>query len=651
MCHEDFNKEYKVIFFDLDFAAVDVSRSGRGSKEAISSLWSGEQLREWCTWDDEIYLNMQMHLSLNVSFRCTSLMHTHTHCYQSEMVGYSTLSSSLGGDASLFNDVIDILVNPSDDDATKLFMVADRLSPDFSKVPRGDPNLAAQRTATALVNVNRQGLFNHVRTTLQNANCSMNIPGRESYPMEPLRWDGNCGKQYGYELMLSHTLTYKYNFPDPFASVKIALPASSLFNDWYPETGTQWPLLKRAIQNTPGQWAAFVWNQGSQETWDADENRYLTYEGNLTYLIEKVRKVMYAKSSASSAYACQEEIPVIVVQQGYWPDGNLYPKAKAIRQQQARVCAKDPRAELVKTDDLGQYYHYDAASYLVIGYRIAEAYMKLANADYQCSTSSPVTPNPPLGICFSSASSVWVQDKGRIPIQDLQIGDRVSIGYGKYDTVYSFGHRDNESIATFVQIHAKGLDKPLELSHNHLVFVQGSAVPSSSISVGDMIDLGDGGVADVYRIASVQRRGLYSPFTLSGTIVVDGVVASTYVSLQGTQYFEIDEFKTPLSHHWMAHAFMSFPRIVCNVRPRWCENEQYDESGISMWVAGPFKLFMWMLSRNGSVVSLTMIVLIPVLIFGVLAESVLQHHVLLVALTVIAFIGCRNRRREVKSIF
>ena len=54
-----------------------------------------------------------------------------------------------------------------------------------------------------------------------------------------------------------------------------------------------------------------------KETW-TEEDTSLTYLGNLTGLIHQVRVEMFNASEAG-AWQCKEEIPVVVVQIGFWP--------------------------------------------------------------------------------------------------------------------------------------------------------------------------------------------------------------------------------------------------------------------------------------------------------------------------------------------
>ena len=140
------------------------------------------------------------------------------------------------------------------------------------------------------------------------------------------------------------------------------------------------------------------------ETWTAEDTS-LTYLGNLTGLIGSVRAEMFDASQAGT-WQCKEEIPVVVVQIGHWPQ---YDRAKRVREAQTQYCAGDPKAELVIMEDLSRNYHFDAPSFLIGGHRIAQAYQAAAQASVTCPLTlapsfSPTQP-PTSALSISSSPS------------------------------------------------------------------------------------------------------------------------------------------------------------------------------------------------------------------------------------------------------
>ena len=127
-------------------------------------------------------------------------------------------------------------------------------------------------------------------------------------------------------------------------------------------------------------------------------------------------------------------------------------------------------------------------------------------------------------------------------MSDLRLGDKVlSVrpdGSTFFDEVYMFGHKDSTTISPFVHLAADD-GSTLRLTADHYVHVeQGpgswSAIPASQTKVGDVVRVLQGrSVLVTQRIVSksiVMERGLFNPYTLGGSIVVDGVLASCHSS-------------------------------------------------------------------------------------------------------------------------
>ena len=219
----------------------------------------------------------------------------------------------------------------------------------------------------------------------------------------------------------------------------------------------------------------------------------------------------------------------------------------------------------------------------------------------------------PAGIaCFSGENYVDVKNGGSVQMKDVQIGDLIKTAEGSYSRVYSFGHYDPEVEATYLQIFTKmSLDKPLEISADHMVFVGKQAVPAGSAKVGDNLLDSNGENAEIVNIKSVIRKGAYAPFTESGSIVVNDIVASNYISFeQDTGDISIGGINL-VSYQWVAHLAQAPHRLYCSLVSS-CENESYTKEGLSLWVAGPFQAANWWLGQNAVVKSLT---LVPALVF------------------------------------
>lgn len=272
--------------------------------------------------------------------------------------------------------------------------------------------------------------------------------------------------------------------------------------------------------------------------------------------------------------------------------------------------------------------------------------------------ASPTAPTVPIKIpsntCFSNENTVEVENIGTISIRDLQIGDKVRSAEGTFVTVYSFGHYQSKEKAEYIQIHARGVAKPIEVSKDHLMFVGGIAVPASMITLGNFLD-SENGPACVTQIMTVNRFGAYAPFTASGTLMVNGVAVSSYVSLQeGSDILILGTLKTPLSMHWLAHVFQAPHRMVCMWSLAYCKSESYTKDGISVWVATPLHISRWFIEQNGTLMGA---LFIPALLFGLLiyvVEAFCMHPtILFVSMSsciVVMIVSGNGYRIKTKSI-
>mmetsp|Transcript_22807 Transcript_22807/g.25990 ORF Transcript_22807/g.25990 Transcript_22807/m.25990 type:complete len:448 (+) Transcript_22807:276-1619(+) len=255
---------------------------------------------------------------------------------------------------------------------------------------------------------------------------------------------------------------------------------------------------------------------------------------------------------------------------------------------------------------------------------VASTDSDITDEDEIQSTPAP-TPPPtfPLGdggsdgfaICFAGDTLVDVMDeRGTIKVENLKLGDMVHIGNNKYSKVYSFGHKESSIKAEYIQIHTTAKTKPLKLSKNHMIFVvdgnNHKAVPSFMIKPGDELILTTGNTTNresaiVTKTTLTSGKGAFAPFTMSGTIAVNGILASNYVSLQQQESDTLMIFggtsttnwKTSISMQWLSHAFQAHHRLVCSLSTHFCKKETYAQNGISNWVYGPLIFFCWILSQ------------------------------------------------------
>lgn len=206
--------------------------------------------------------------------------------------------------------------------------------------------------------------------------------------------------------------------------------------------------------------------------------------------------------------------------------------------------------------------------------------------------------------CFSGENTVETEN-GPIKMDELKIGDKVKASGENFETVYSFGHYHESAEGDFLQLFTEGSKAPLELSADHMLFVEGGrAVPASAVNTGDKVVLADGKLATIKSIKTAVRQGVYAPFTESGTISVSGVKASSFVAFQGEEYLTIAGIQTPFSYQWLAHSFESAHRIMSRFG---LGAETYNTDGVSSWVSMPLQATQWLLSQNALVIALLMV--------------------------------------------
>lgn len=196
-------------------------------------------------------------------------------------------------------------------------------------------------------------------------------------------------------------------------------------------------------------------------------------------------------------------------------------------------------------------------------------------------------------------STVTVKDKGVISIKDLQIGDMVlSDEAGTYSKFYSKGHYDETKSTEFLRIVTELTAKPIELTPSHMVFKASSDLPAPahSIKVGDVLETTNG-PSKVKSIRKITRKGLFNPLTLSGTIVVDGVVSSAHSEEPGFEgadagWIYLEGFKI-VHWHKLTHWIHAPHRIIYG----WSTScfESQNEDGLI-----PFHEFLETLERTAA---------------------------------------------------
>lgn len=160
---------------------------------------------------------------------------------------------------------------------------------------------------------------------------------------------------------------------------------------------------------------------------------------------------------------------------------------------------------------------------------------------------SYMCPKPPAktAACFLGTSLVDVLGHGMTQIRHLRVGDVVRVehwsGKPDFEPIVDFLHTisKKEGVEVVVLKHAHG---DISASSEHLVLVgeqdskRRAWKPMEDVRVGDLLFDATGNPNVVDRIdKKTAAEGFFAPLTMSGTIAVNGVVASNYAGAMGVR--------------------------------------------------------------------------------------------------------------------
>jgi len=222
-------------------------------------------------------------------------------------------------------------------------------------------------------------------------------------------------------------------------------------------------------------------------------------------------------------------------------------------------------------------------------------------------------------------------------MKDLQVNDRVytgsdTKGNAVYQSVYSFGHLHHSVPTEYIQIsHTKqGKALSIELSKEHLIFLAGQKDPvrAETVQKGDKLVLKSSTTrteehATVTKLKIVSRNGAYLPLTADGTIVVNGVAASVYGSVQSRYPSELVAKMVGIVPEQTLYNLYNAPyRMVCmGVSSKLCK-VGYDKDGIILYHSFLIKLAD-VAKRYGAVTQVLILVVGCAMLFPfVVAESI-----------------------------
>jgi hypothetical protein len=140
--------------------------------------------------------------------------------------------------------------------------------------------------------------------------------------------------------------------------------------------------------------------------------------------------------------------------------------------------------------------------------------------------------------CFPAKAKVVTQ-RGTISMHELNVGDKIKVLVGskeEWSDVYMFGHRDAETFGDFVLLSFHGSNETLTLTGDHYIpvkrFNMEITLAAKDVMMGDSVYVLKPFPAwrPVVKLDVVQEHGMFNPYTLSGSIIVDNVHVSCHSS-------------------------------------------------------------------------------------------------------------------------
>lgn len=149
-------------------------------------------------------------------------------------------------------------------------------------------------------------------------------------------------------------------------------------------------------------------------------------------------------------------------------------------------------------------------------------------------------------LCFDANSTV-ITPQGAKRMCDLRLGDKVRVvqsnGRVEWSDVCAWAHREPKRVAKYLRLTTQQTGRSLTISPEHLVGVvrdgQMDYVKAGTVTNADRLlacDVGANAAGGVWAepvksIEQIESLGVYAPITTTGTVVVNGIVASCYAAV------------------------------------------------------------------------------------------------------------------------
>lgn len=174
--------------------------------------------------------------------------------------------------------------------------------------------------------------------------------------------------------------------------------------------------------------------------------------------------------------------------------------------------------------------------------------------------------------CFPSSAQVRTPQGARV-VSSVSVGDTLLTSQG-FAPVFLQGHQNALAVSQMVKL-VTASNHTLTLTPNHyLPLASGTYVSAGRVSLGDELLVQSDGCAvpmgcltpsTVVAVSRVEESGLWNPFTTTGDLVVNGVLASSHSDwfLEGSPRLTEDSIVR------VYQAVLSPVRMLYAIAPAW----------------------------------------------------------------------------------
>jgi len=184
-------------------------------------------------------------------------------------------------------------------------------------------------------------------------------------------------------------------------------------------------------------------------------------------------------------------------------------------------------------------------------------------------------------------------------MEHLRVGDAVLTRTG-FSKVFAFLDHASDEETEYLRLET-ALGYNLSLTADHIVYAHAAQTPvlAGSVAEGDVLWIKASADADfipshVIKVQRTMERGMHAPLTEQGSVVVDGVLSSSYANIKSLRWGD----RVVVSGHDL-NKYMHEPlRLACGLKPSLCGPEWHSAEGRHVWTQFILDRFGWLQAMN-----------------------------------------------------